>query len=244
MKNAVITLSTLGLLCGVCAAAEPPQPPADTGSAADAGALASNTEKINYSLGYQLGKDLKGQELELSMEALRRGAEDALSGARPQIGKRAMQAALKEVKTLRSQESLERSLAFLDDNAKKEGVETLASGLQYRVLQAGEGETPTAKSKVTVHYRGTLIDGTEFDSSHERGKPSTFEVKKVIKGWAEGLQLMKEGAKWELFIPPDLAYGARSPRDRFPPNSALIFEVELISVDEAPPAPREGSARP
>ncbi len=97
---------------------------------------------------------------------------------------------------------------------------------------------------MTVNYRGTLIDGTEFDSSYERGKPSTFQVRKVIKGWREALLLMKEGAKWELYIPPDLGYGKRSPRDRIPPNSALIYEVELLSVDPAPPRPPRPTPRP
>jgi FKBP-type peptidyl-prolyl cis-trans isomerase len=111
-------------------------------------------------------------------------------------------------------------------------------------LRAGEGKTPEVSGRVTVNYRGTLIDGTEFDSSYERGKPSTFDVRKVIKGWREALLLMKEGAKWELYIPPDLAYGQRSPRDRIPANSALIYEVELLSVAPAPPRPPRPTPRP
>ena len=110
-------------------------------------------------------------------------------------------------------------------------MQTLPSGLQYKVIQPGTGKTPGGTDKVTVHYRGTLVDGSEFDSSHKRGKPASFQVGRVVKGWTEALQLMQEGAKWELFIPPELAYGERGAGARIPPNSTLIFEVELISVD-------------
>jgi FKBP-type peptidyl-prolyl cis-trans isomerase FklB len=120
--------------------------------------------------------------------------------------------------------------AFLFENKKKEGVVTLPSSLQYTVLAAGSGKTPQKTDSVTVHYRGTLIDGTEFDSSISRGQPATFKVDGVIAGWTEALQLMKPGAKWRLFIPPGLAYGERGSPPRIPPNSTLIFEVELISV--------------
>ena len=111
---------------------------------------------------------------------------------------------------------------------------TLESGLQYKVIKAGEGKTPVITDKVTVHYRGTLIDGTEFDSSHERGKPTTFPLQRVIKGWREALQLMQEGAEWELYIPPQLAYGKMGHRKTIPANSALIYEVELISIEQQP----------
>jgi FKBP-type peptidyl-prolyl cis-trans isomerase FklB len=122
------------------------------------------------------------------------------------------------------------SKAFLAENGKKEGIKTLPSGLEYKVLTEGSGKMPKAEDTVTVHYKGTLIDGTEFDSSYKRGQPATFKVKGVIKGWTEALQLMKEGSKWQLFIPPELGYGERAAGPQIPPNSALIFEVELISV--------------
>jgi FKBP-type peptidyl-prolyl cis-trans isomerase FklB len=120
---------------------------------------------------------------------------------------------------------------FLAENRKKEGVKTLPSGLQYRIVAEGSGKTPKSTDTVTVHYRGTLIDGTEFDNSYSRGKPATFGVGRVIAGWTEALQLMKEGARWQLFIPPDLAYGEKGAGSKIPPNSTLIFEVELISVE-------------
>jgi FKBP-type peptidyl-prolyl cis-trans isomerase FklB len=117
------------------------------------------------------------------------------------------------------------------ENQKKEGIKTLPSGLQYKILTEGSGKTPKAEDTVTVHYKGTLIGGAEFDSSYKRGQPATFQVKGVIKGWTEALQLMKEGAKWQLFIPPELGYGERG-AGPISPNSTLIFEVELISVKQ------------
>jgi FKBP-type peptidyl-prolyl cis-trans isomerase FklB len=120
--------------------------------------------------------------------------------------------------------------AFLAENGKKDGVKTMPSGLQYKVLSEGSGKTPKATDTVTVQYRGTFINGIEFDSSIGKGQPATFEANGVIPGWTEALQLMKEGAKWQLFIPPELAYGEKGMPPRIPPNSILIFEVELISV--------------
>jgi len=208
-----------------------------TPSAPVPAAFESDAEKVNYSLGYELGQDLKREELEPIPEAVLKGIEDAVSGAKPQVKASERRKALAEIKAKRDQANLERSQAFLAENAQKDGVKTLPSGLQYKELKPGEGEIPTITSEVTVNYRGTLIDGSEFASSYEQGRPSKFLVKKVIKGWREALQLMKEGAKWELYIPPDLAYGKQSPLNRIPPNSALIYEVELISVQEAPPPP-------
>jgi FKBP-type peptidyl-prolyl cis-trans isomerase FklB len=119
--------------------------------------------------------------------------------------------------------------AFLEANRKKDGVKTLPSGLQYKVLAEGKGKSPKATDDVTVNYRGTLVDGTEFGSSYSQGKPLTLKVNGVIRGWSEALQMMKEGSKWQLFIPPDLAYGGRS-MGRIPPNSTLVLDVELVSV--------------
>jgi FKBP-type peptidyl-prolyl cis-trans isomerase len=190
----------------------------------------SEIDKVNYSLGYELGKDLKRQELELRQEMLLQGAKDAIEGNNPKVNSRERRQALAEIKAKRAQDNLEKSQIFLAEKAKMEDVVSTPSGLLYRVLQAGEGKTPGATDKVTVNYRGTLIDGSQFDSSYDRGKPSNFKVDKVIKGWSEALQLMQEGSKWELYIPPGLAYGKRG-RKPIPPNSALIFEVELISVN-------------
>ena len=130
----------------------------------------------------------------------------------------------------RAQAGREKGEAFLAENAKKEGVKTLPSGLQYRVLKEGDGKHPTKADQVVVHYKGMLIDGTEFDSSHKRGEPAKFGVDKVIKGWTEALQLMKEGSKWMLYIPWRLAYGDKGTGKLIGPNEALVFEVELIAV--------------
>jgi FKBP-type peptidyl-prolyl cis-trans isomerase FklB len=128
-----------------------------------------------------------------------------------------------------AEKNLSEGKAFLEENKKKEGVKTLSSGLQYKVLAEGFGKTPKAADNVTVNYKGTLINGAEFDNSYKRGQPATFKVNGVIKGWTEALQLMNEGSKWQLFIPPELGYGDRG-AGPVPPNSTLIFEVELISV--------------
>jgi FKBP-type peptidyl-prolyl cis-trans isomerase FklB len=151
--------------------------------------------------------------------------------------KEAFEAFQKEVvakQEVKAKESADKNLkageAFLAENAKKEGVVTLPSGLQYKVIEAGSGKTPKASDTVTVNYRGTLIDGKEFDSSYKRGEPATFPVSGVIAGWTEALQLMKEGAKWQLVIPPGLAYGEKGAGPVIGPNSTLVFEVELIKV--------------
>lgn len=217
MKSSTITFLVIGLWHAIPLAAEPVVPE-------------SKNDKVIYSLGYELGTDIKAQDLDLIPEMLLQGARDAIEGKKAQVKKSEQIKALKAIKEHRAQVNLENSQAFLLENAKKEGVVTLDSGLQYREIKAGEGKSPQLTNSVTVNYRGTLIDGSEFDSSYSRGKPSSFHVKKVIRGWREALQLMKVGAQWELFIPPDLAYGKRGHTKAIPPNSALIYQVELISV--------------
>jgi FKBP-type peptidyl-prolyl cis-trans isomerase FklB len=232
MKHMVTSVLMYGLLNGVSVAAAEEQP-TESGDALPSNRIVeinTDEEKINYSLGFELGQDLKRQRLEPLPDALLRGIEDAVSGGKPLVNTTQRNAALKQIREARAQQHLERSQQFLAANAEKDGVQTLPSGLQYRELQPGEGNSPTTDSRVVVNYRGSLIDGTEFDSSYQRGKPSTFEMKKVIKGWREALQLMQEGSKWELYIPPELAYGKRGVRDRIPANSALVYEVELIEV--------------
>jgi FKBP-type peptidyl-prolyl cis-trans isomerase len=172
-----------------------------------------------------------------------KGVLDALAGSEPlmtaaemrrtlaDLEKKAVAARERERDAL-AQKNLEESRAFLARNGSKEGVRTLPSGLQYRIVTAGTGRTPKATDTVTVHYRGTLIDGTEFDSSFGRGEPATLRADGVIAGWKEALPLMKEGARWQLFVPPELGYGAAG-TGHIGPNSALIFEIELISVEPA-----------
>jgi FKBP-type peptidyl-prolyl cis-trans isomerase FklB len=228
MKHIVAVIVSIGLLSGVC-------------SAADKLELKDRRNKESYSLGYQFGESLKMQGVDINLDVYESAIRDSLGGKEPQMSSEEMQStimglrqrlAAAQQKALKNQEekNLAEGKAFLLENGKKEGVKTLPSGLQYRVLSEGTGKMPTKKDTVTVHYRGTFINGTEFDSSIARGQPATFKVDGVIPGWTEALQLMKEGAKWQLFIPPKLAYGERGMPPRIPPQSTLIFEVELISV--------------
>ena len=227
MKFVLAAVFSVGLFSALCMAGDKP-------------ALKDAKDKESYSLGYQFGQTLKAQGLDLDMDVYTSGIQDALTGANPRLSQDEIRAAVmdlqkrlaaarqKEIKEM-ADKNLAEGQAFLAENKKKDGVVTLPSGLQYKVLTDGSGKLPKATDTVTVNYRGTLVDGTEFDSSYKRGQPATFQVGKVISGWTEGLQLMKEGSKWQLFIPPQLAYGPRG-SGRIPPNSTLIFEVELLAV--------------
>jgi FKBP-type peptidyl-prolyl cis-trans isomerase FklB len=212
------------------------------GFAADKPEVKGENDRISYSVGYQVGGDFKRQGVDLNPELLVKGVQDAMKGAKPLMTqqemnktlvdlKRKVVAAQREEQKKAAEKNLAEGKKFLEENKKKEGVTTLPSGLQYKVIEKGTGASPKKTDSVTVHYKGTLIDGTEFDSSLKRGKPATFRVDRVIPGWTEGLQLMKPGAKWRLFIPANLAYGERGAGSRIGPNSALVFEVELISVE-------------
>ncbi len=206
--------------------------------------LKDKKDKVSYAIGLDVGNAMKKQSIDLNTDIFVKGLKDALSGEK----KLMTDDEIRETMTAFSHEMAEKQKekmqkvgeknkeegdAFLADNKKKEGVKTLPSGLQYKVIEEGKGKTPKAGDTVTVNYRGTLIDGTEFDSSYKRGQPATFPVSGVIKGWTEALQLMKEGAKWQLFIPSDLAYGDKGAGGMIGPNAVLIFDVELISVKEA-----------
>jgi FKBP-type peptidyl-prolyl cis-trans isomerase FklB len=203
-------------------------------------------DKASYSIGLNIGFTLKRQNLDLNSDAFMAGFKDATSGKKPllteQEVKDTMMAFEKEMQQKQEaagQKSAAEGEKFLAENKTKEGVKTTASGLQYKVLKEGSGAQPKANDTVTVNYRGTLIDGTEFDSSYKRGQPASFPVGGVIKGWTEALQLMKTGSKYQLFIPANLAYGERGAGRDIAPNSTLIFEVELLDVK--PPA---GGAAP
>jgi FKBP-type peptidyl-prolyl cis-trans isomerase FklB len=203
--------------------------------------LKTLTDRVSYGIGLNIGKDFKEQHIDVNPDLLAQGIRDAMNGGEVLMTEEEMQQAMMEFQqemmaaqekrmTEQASKNLQEGQAFLATNANKEGVVVLPSGLQYRVIEEGKGKSPTAQSMVTVHYRGRLIDGTEFDSSYERGEPATFPVAGVIPGWTEALQLMQEGAKWELFIPAELAYGERGAGQVIGPNSVLIFEVELLSV--------------
>ncbi len=209
--------------------------------AADAPELKGDKEKLSYSIGMDIGGNLKRGSIEVDPDLLAKGLKDTYGGGKTLLtedeARQTLLTAQKALKAKKEEETLkigEKNKAdgekFLAENAKKEGVKTLPSGLQYKVITPGKGKTPKASDTVTVHYKGTLIDGTEFDSSYKRGEPASFPVSGVIPGWIEALQLMKEGAKWQLFIPPNLAYGERGAGRDIGPNATLLFEVELISV--------------
>jgi len=195
-------------------------------------ALKNQKEKVSYIIGMDIGGNLKKQSVDVDPNSLVKGIQDALSGTKPLLSNEEIQETMVAFQKEMAEKQKQRGEAFLSENKKKEGVKTLPSGLQYKVVKAGTGKKPKANDTVTVNYRGTLIDGTEFDSSYRRGQPTTFPVSGVIPGWTEAMQLMAEGAKWQLFIPPHLAYGERGMGGLIGPNTTLIFEVELISVQE------------
>jgi FKBP-type peptidyl-prolyl cis-trans isomerase len=207
----------------------------------DKAELKTQKEKQSYALGMSIGRNLKNNAIDFDDAVLIKGMLDVLSGGKTLLTEeearetitalqKDLQAKQQEkIKTLEEANKNEGE-AFLAENKKKDGVKTLPSGLQYKVLTEGKGNSPKGSDTVLVHYRGTLIDGTEFDSSYKRNQPASFMVNGVIKGWTEALQLMKEGSKWQLVVPANLAYG-ESGSPKIPPNAVLIFEVELIKIE-------------
>ncbi|HHB80080.1 MAG TPA: FKBP-type peptidyl-prolyl cis-trans isomerase [Saprospiraceae bacterium] len=194
-------------------------------------------EKASYALGVSIYNNLKGQALgDIDINLLAEAMMDVKKGKELKIPLADANAAITEYQKAQTAAAKEKAEAeakkFLTENAKKPGVKTTASGLQYEVLTPGTGKKPSASDKVTVHYKGMLLDGKVFDSSYKRGQPTTFGLGQVIKGWTEGLQLMKEGAKYRFVIPSELAYGARGAGADIPPYSTLIFEVELLKVGD------------
>jgi len=223
-----------------------PPPPPDKKAAAPqiimrkVGSLVTEMDKVSYAIGVQLATNFKKQGIDLKIDKFVQGLKDATAGKELELTEQEIQQTMmsfsqkmmakqQEQQKADAAKNLAEGKAFLEANGKKEDVKVLPSGLQYKVIKEGNGKTPTVADKVKTHYRGTLIDGTEFDSSYKRGKPAEFGVKAVIKGWTEALQLMKEGDKWELYIPANLAYGERA-RPTIPANSTLIFEIELLEV--------------
>lgn len=195
-------------------------------------------EKMSYMLGYILSENTKKTESNLQGEAFLQGVKDSINNKKPVLEQQEIEAIHKHIqkKALLEKQKKEgekhkmEGQKFLEENKNKEGVKVTESGLQYEILTEGKGKAPTAESTVEVHYRGTLIDGTEFDSSYKRNASISFPLNGVISGWTEGLQLMKEGAKYKFYIPPELAYGERGAGQSIPPHATLIFEVELLKV--------------
>jgi len=208
--------------------------------------LTTQKDKMSYAIGMNIGQSMKKDSLEIDPNIFLRGMTDAMSGGKllmtdddAKVVLTALRAEVTKKKEAEaehiSEANKQAGQQFLAANKTKAGVVTLPSGLQYRILKEGTGPKPTATDTVVCNYRGTLIDGTEFDSSYKGGQPATFAVNQVIKGWTEALQLMPVGSKYQLFVPADMAYGERSPAPEIGPNSTLIFDVELLSIEEKKP---------
>lgn len=206
----------------------------------------NDDEKASYCIGVSIGNNWKRQGVEADPDVVAQGIKDVLAGGELQVTEQEARETLmafqqklrfkaEEKRRVEGEKNQAEGENFLTENKAKPGVVTLPSGLQYKVVTEGKGESPKAADTVTVNYRGTLIDGTEFDSSYKRGEPASFPVNGVIRGWIEALQLMKPGAKWELFIPADLAYGEFGQPPTIGPSAVLVFEVELLSVQSAAP---------
>lgn len=257
MKRMGMSILALVLFaCGARAqqtpAKAPAAPPAKAPAAAPAQtpapapAFKTQKEKVSYAIGMEMGKGVKSQGIDVDPSILAQGLRDAMSGAKPQM----TEDELKQVITGLQQEMRQKQMqmqeaaaaenktkgdAFLAENSKKDGVVALPDGLQYKILTAGTGKKPAETDTVMCNYKGTFLDGTEFDSSTQAGKPVPFEVKNVIPGFKEVLQLMPVGSKWQVFIPSGLAYGERGAGNVIGPNATLIFEIELVSIQETAP---------
>lgn len=197
--------------------------------------LKTQIDSVSYGLGVSIGSNLKQNALDtVNVDMLAKGMKDFFAnkpGMTATAADSAIRTYLGAKEKMKGEGNLKIGQAFLEENKKKPGVQVTASGLQYVIMKAGTGAKPTLNDKVTTHYHGTLIDGTVFDSSVERGQPASFPVSGVIPGWTEALQLMSVGSKWKLFVPANLAYGERGAGGKIGPNAALIFEVELLSID-------------
>lgn len=243
MKKLLPILSSAGLLICTATFAAPTSTTTATATST-ASTTPDNTKTVSYSIGYRTGQAMKTQSIAISTTDFSKGLDDGYAGNKPMISEAVMQTALTNMQqemmkkmqtkyTEMSEQNQKAGDAFLAKNAKEAGVKTTPSGLQYKVIDAGNGASPTATDSVTVNYEGTLINGQVFDSSYKRGKPATFKVNQVIQGWQQALQMMKPGATWMLYIPSNLAYGKQGSMGAIGPNETLIFKVNLISVNKA-----------
>ena len=241
MKSSVIVIATLLA--------------ASTAFSQDKAQLKDERDKVSYSIGVDIGTTFKKQNMDINPEALMSGLKDGTSGAKPQMTDEEMKTtmmnfsnSMREKQAAVAKEAGGKNAAagekFLAENKSKEGVKTTASGLQYKVIKEGTGPQPKETDTVETHYRGTLLNGTEFDSSYARNEPATFPVNRVIKGWPEALQMMKVGSKYQLFIPASLAYGERGAGQDIGPNETLQFEVELLGIKSAEQGAAPGGASP
>ncbi|HEY9037219.1 MAG TPA: FKBP-type peptidyl-prolyl cis-trans isomerase [Pseudomonadales bacterium] len=217
--------------------------------------LTSLESRVSYAVGVSVGKNISGADFKVDQASFKAGLNDALSGAELRVSEADAQKAFEEFgkqqqakaeaeRAAEAEKSAQASKAFLEEYAKRDGVTKTDSGLMYKVVTAGEGKKPLLTDTVNVHYKGALVDGTEFDSSYARGQAVSFPVNAVIPGWVEALQLMPVGSKWEVVIPSDLAYGDEGAAPTIPPNAALVFEVELLGIGPEPVPEPKAAAQP
>jgi FKBP-type peptidyl-prolyl cis-trans isomerase FklB len=247
--SATLVMSCLLMPVAFAKEASAPKHVKSAGQSAPATAEKTDNKKVSYGIGVDIGRNFKRLGLDLDLDVLTKGLKDANTGKKLDLSEDELRTVMSAYKTEMMQKQAEavKSIGatnqkagevFLAENAKKDGVVTLPSGLQYKIVKQGDGKMPTEVDTVECNYRGTLIDGIEFDSSARTGKPAQFKLGGVIPGWQEALKLMPVGSKWQLFIPPQLAYGQRGAGRDIGPNATLVFEVELISIkaDEAKPS--------
>jgi len=239
--NRILAVALVAGLAVACNKKEGDQP-------ADTSDLQTDAEKFGYAVGVDIGRSLKPVKDSVDLGALMKGMQESMEGQKPRLSdeereqiktaiSKQLQQKNMEERMAKAKENKDKGEKFLAENGKRQGVTTTKSGLQYESVSEGKGAAPVASDKVTVHYKGTLIDGTEFDSSYKRNQPVTFPLGNVIPGWTEGLQLMKEGGKAKLYIPSELAYGERGAGAKIGPNETLIFDVELLKVEKGDAAP-------
>ena len=250
MRSILILVAAITLFVTSCQQAEEQNAKSAEKKEITKADLKTEDDNISYSLGFSMGSRFVRDGLGINLEIFQEGMKDGFTGSKQILDEEEMQKTMmalqqkmmakrqtermKEMEERKNQgeANKEKGETFLEANKAKEGVTTLESGLQYKILKKGTGASPKATDTVKCHYKGTTIDGKEFDSSYERGEPATFVLNKVIKGWTEGLQLMKEGGKWQFFIPSELAYGERGSGPHIGPNEVLIFEVELLGIEK------------
>jgi len=251
MKKYLMPLALVSIVALQACNQKPPAAPAEEAKAPAEAALDTSEQRLSYGIAFGLGKRMQADAVPLDLDAFTAGLTDAMTGKEPRMTQEEIAAEMQSyqekaraeheaAQAAQSEANSAAAAAYLAENGAKEGVVTTASGLQYEILTEGTGPKPTADDTVEVHYRGTLVDGTEFDSSYARGETVTFGVGQVIPGWTEALQLMPVGSKWKLAIPADLAYGAGGAGQVIGPNAALVFEVELIGIPSKD-APKDGS---
>lgn len=216
------------------------------GGEADASTLKDNKDSVSYAIGFDIGKNFANQGVEINIAVFSKALEEGLAGATPKLDEQTSRSVMmayqqvlqkkqQEKRAMEAAENMTKSTAFLAENKAKQGVVELPSGLQYQVIKEGTGKQPTLEDQVTTHYHGTLMDGSVFDSSRDRGEPATFPLKGVIQAWQQILPMMKEGATYKIWTPPSLAYGEYGSGPKIGPNVALVFEIELIKVMGADP---------